>query len=192
MSADSKTQDAEKDPVTLALEDPVVMQRLHAAARASLDRIATMLSSIQRIEEANEIVSNAIKAVLKRRHDYNHNHEVVTWIVGFINNVAREHMRRYLRNPTGPPPDSPQLEDLACDLGRPVSDRVADKELADVLLNQLSPGDRQLLEMKYTLDLTFAEIAERMGMKESAARVKHHRLLGQLRLMCAASGEVQS
>lgn len=192
MTADSQTSEAEKDPITTALEDGRVKERLLAAARSFLGQRAYNLSAAERQAQADEIVSNAIEKVWERRHDYQPNRDVVSWMVGFVCNITREHLKKNARSPTGPPPEAPGLEDLAVDVFRTESDKVDNKDQVDRLLKQLNADEKQLIEMKYYKDMTFEEIAEQMNSNENAVRVKHHRLISRLRQECCTSGEVQS
>ncbi len=192
MAADPRTIPAESDPVATALADAEVSRRLLAAARAFLSRRASTLTALQRVAEAEQIISEVRARALARRGDYDSNRDVVNWLVGFVINVARDHLRELARTPTGPPPDAPRLEDLATDLGRPVPDTVADKELVAGLLARLPREDGTLLRLKYEKDLTFAEIGERMDLNVNAVRVRHHRIIRRLRQLCAVTGEGQS
>lgn len=192
MTADSKTSEDGKDPITIALEDGDVRDRLFKAARASLSQCAHFLSATQIRAEAEEIVSRTIKEVLRRRHIYDADSDIVAWMVGFIFNVARDYARKRARTPTGPPPEALQLEDLAVDMGCPVSDELENREYVERLLAQLTANERCLIEMKYREDLTFAEIAAQMQMNENAIRVRHHRILMRLRQLAGKPGEVQS
>jgi RNA polymerase sigma-70 factor (ECF subfamily) len=183
---------APSDPVVAALNSAVVYGRLLAAARAFLGKWAKTLSGQRIMAEAEEIVSIARTELWKCRQDYNPDHDVVAWMVGFVGNATRNHLRKYARIPTGPPPDAPQLEDLVIDLGRPVADSVADQEFVERLMTQLKPDERRLIELKYNDGLTFAEIAVRTNAKENAVRVRHHRIIGQLRQWSENAGEVRS
>jgi RNA polymerase sigma factor (sigma-70 family) len=192
MTADSKTSEDGKDPITIALEDGDVRERLFKAARTSLSLYAHFLSTTQIKAEAEEIVSITIKEVLKQRHIYDADCDIVAWIVGFIFNVARDYSRKHARTPTGPPPDALQLEDLAVDMGCPVADEVENREFVELLLAQLTANERCLIEMNYREDLTFAEIAAQLQMNENAIRVRHHRIMMRLRKLAGKPGEVQS
>lgn len=181
---------AGSDPVSVALSDPGVTAQLLTAARAFLGRGPS--SAVRRTAEAEEIVSVAQIEALKRRADFDPTRDVVNWLVGFVRNVTRDHVRKRARTPTGPPPDAPKLEDLAVDLGCPVEDATADRELARRVLEPLSADDRELLELKYFDGLTFAEIAARRGMNENAVRLRHFRLRQRLREQYGHGGEVRS
>jgi RNA polymerase sigma-70 factor (ECF subfamily) len=64
---------------------------------------------------------------------------------------------------------------------------VATVESADVraALGRLSRRDRQLLTMRYQLDLTQAEIARQLGIPEGTAKVRLHRARNRLRRVYA-------
>jgi RNA polymerase sigma factor (sigma-70 family) len=193
MTAVSKTSEGGKDPVTAALEERDVINRLHCAARAILGRRIPSLLLAEIIAGSEEIVSESIEKVLSRKHDYSPDcGDVVAWIVGFINNVAREYSKKHFRQPTGPPPDGPQLEDLARDLGRPATDTTEEKEFISRLLEKLPAKYKRLIELVYYEDLNFEEIGERMNLKASTARVQHCRILNLLRELCGVPKEVQS
>ncbi len=192
MTADAIANEDGKDPITLALEEGDVRVRLLQAARAALGRSIHSLSKIQIQAEAEEIVQSAIAEVLRRRQTYDGDGDIVTWMNGYIYNVARDHSRKLARRPTGLPTDALQLEDLSVDLERPATDALEDSELVERLLAQLKPDERCLIEMKYLEDYTFAEIAAQRNMNESAARVQHHRIMMRLRQLAKIPGEVQS
>jgi RNA polymerase sigma-70 factor (ECF subfamily) len=192
MTADSKTCDDGNDPITIALKDGDVRERLFKAARTSLCRYSQLSSPTQINAEAEEIVSGTIKEVLRRRSSYDADSDLVAWMVGFTFNVARDYVRKNARTPTGPPPGALQLEDLAVDMGCPVGDELEKREYVDRLLTQLTANERRLIEMKYRDEMTFAEIAEQMQMNENAVRVRHHRIMLRLRQLAGDSGEVQS
>jgi RNA polymerase sigma-70 factor, ECF subfamily len=64
---------------------------------------------------------------------------------------------------------------------------VATVELADLhaALERLNDRDRQLLAMRYQLDLTQAEIARQLGIPEGTAKVRLHRARDRLRRVYA-------
>jgi RNA polymerase sigma factor (sigma-70 family) len=192
MTADSITNEAEQDPVAVALADPHVECRMIAAARVFLGRRDIALTSIQKQEEATEIVSKVRVEAWKQRKSYDANRDVVAWLIGFIFNVVRDHVRKHARNPIGPPPDIPSFEECVIDSGQSASDIVENKETVERLLGQLSSQDRRIIEMRIFEDLTFAEIAERLEMNENAARIRCYRILKRLRELGDDSREVQS
>lgn len=181
MSVGVATTTTGPDPVRVALADTAVGERLVAAARTFL--AARSGGALAR--DAAEIVQEASTRALARAATFDPSRDVVAWLVGFVINVAREHVRDRAARTA-----APQLADLAADLGRPVADAAADRELVARLLAQLSAADRELVRLVYTDDLPFAEVGPLLGTTETAARVRHHRLLKQLREL-AGAGEVR-
>jgi RNA polymerase sigma-70 factor (ECF subfamily) len=188
MTADALASDDGRDPITLALQEGDVRVRLLQAACAALGRSINSLSALQIKAEAEEIVQNAIVEVLKKRHTYDGDGDIVTWMNGYIYNVARDHLRKLARRPT----DALQLEDFIADLRRSVTDALEVKDLVERVLAQLKPDERRLIEMKYFEDFTCAEIAAQLDMNEGTVRVKLHRIIAQLRQLAIKPGEVQS
>jgi RNA polymerase sigma-70 factor (ECF subfamily) len=182
---------AADDPVAVALNDPGVRARLTNAARAFLGRRASELSPIQRTAEAEVIIQEAAARAWKHRDRFDASRDVVKWLVGFVANVARELAKQRVRAATGPPPDGPGPEELAVDPARPVEDAITDKLLAGQMLEQLPPGDRDIVRMKYWEELTCAEIGERVGLQENAVRVRLHRALLKLKQASGVTGEGQ-
>lgn len=196
MAVETSTTGTESDPLAAALTDPTVGARLTAAARAFLGRRAATLTATQRGAEAEELVAEAKQRAWARRDRFDPSQDVVAWLVTFVSNVAREYARRRARDANsttcGPPDAPPRLEDLAVDLGRPATDRVADRQFREDVETHLTAPERDLIRLKYDEDLTFAEIGERLEMTECAVRVWHHRVVGRLRQQYGVSPEVRS
>ena len=68
--------------------------------------------------------------------------------------------------------------------------RNLNRELVARLRAQLSPEERELVELVYTERLTFAEVGDRLGLTETAARVRHYRILKHLKTL-AGVGEAR-
>lgn len=178
-------------PVAVALKDTAIRLRLENAARAFFGRRAAELSSAQRAAEAEVIVQEVAARAWKQRDRFDASRDVVKWLIGFIVHVAQEVAKRRRRDATGPPEDGLGLEALAVDPSRPVDDAVTDKLLADHLLRQLPPTDRQIVEMKYWDEMTCAEIGQRLAMQENAVRIRLYRAIQKLKQMCGVTGEGQ-
>src|SRR5881227_2023424 len=94
MAAGTTTTNTESDPVAAALADPVVGSRLRAAARAFLIPRTLDLSPARRALEAEEIVSTARLRAWAKRGQFDPARDVVSWLVGFVVNVAREYLKK--------------------------------------------------------------------------------------------------
>jgi RNA polymerase sigma-70 factor (ECF subfamily) len=70
-----------------------------------------------------------------------------------------------------------------------IGDRVLPKETPEYedyrtltkVLETLSDGARDVIMLRYWSELSFAEVAETLGINESAAKVRHHRAMNELR-----------
>jgi RNA polymerase sigma factor (sigma-70 family) len=177
---------SEHDPITAALNDSTVRERLLNSAKAILAGKHFRLSPAQRYHVAEEIVQRVSKRVWERRAEYDPSRDVVLWILGFVRNVCREYRKAHARETTGPPIE---MENLAVDLGRDPCDMIADRAFVEHLLAKLDPLDRTFIEEKYTLDPTFAELGAKLSMTETAARVRHHRIIARLRELADREGQ---
>jgi RNA polymerase sigma factor (sigma-70 family) len=184
-------QEAESDPVTAALADTTVRERLFNQAMASLSRSCAHFTRTRRVAEAEEIVSRATVAALRNRDNYDSTRDVVNWLLGFVRNCTREHARVLARTHTGPPPDGPPLEELISAREQAIQDQLAIREQADKLLATLSPEDATIIKARCYDDKSFDEIAAELGTNANAIRVRHHRILAKLRSANATNEEGQ-
>lgn len=191
MTTHPRTAAEPSDPVDAALADDEVRRRLTAAARAFLSRRARQTTATQIDHDVEDVLHNVCVEVLKKKHEYDPSRDVTAWIIGFVLNVTRDHVRKKARDPA-PACEPCRLDSLAADLGRKSTDAADDRDQAAAILARLPEADRTLLEMRYTEALTFAEIAKRLGCEENAARVRHHRIVSRLRESGGAPGEVRS
>jgi RNA polymerase sigma-70 factor (ECF subfamily) len=101
--------------------------------------------------------------------------------------VARE-------RPPGPPFSSQsasRLVDRILDTGPSPSThalRNEERERVLVALDHLSQRDREILEQRYLEDLSFPEIAARLGIGQSAAKLRHFRALRRIRVVLDVPG----
>jgi len=181
MSVGITTPVTDRDPMRAALDDPAVVERLRNAARA-------FLGPRGYAQEAADVVQLAGVRAWQRRGDFQPDKDPVCWLVGFVINTAREHVKKAARAVARPLSAAPELADLAADLGRPVGDALADRDEVTRLLDRLAPADRELVRLVYFEGLTFAEVGARVGTTETAARVRQHRLLKQLRELAGGGG----
>jgi RNA polymerase sigma-70 factor (ECF subfamily) len=65
----------------------------------------------------------------------------------------------------------------------------ADRVDVQAALRRLAPADRQLLSLRYELDLTQPAIATRLGLPEGTIKVRLHRARAKLRSELITDGE---
>jgi len=96
------------------------------------------------------------------------------WLAAIVRNEAFRQHARVRPDPTAAIEEHEGVED------RRVLETV---ELADLhaALKRLNERDRKLLEMRYSEDLSQAEIARKLGIPEGTAKVRLHRARDRLR-----------
>ena len=125
---------------------------------------------------ADDLVQEAFLRVLRYRGSFRAPSSFAAWLYKIVRNVcldqirSRQHEDRALRR-------------LERDCVNPVSWEHEDERAAVVraALRRLDENQRAILELKRIHGLTYAEIAERVGTTEGAARVRVHRAVKQLR-----------
>ena len=96
------------------------------------------------------------------------------WLATIVRNEAFRQHARVRPDPTAAIEAQEGVEDQRV---------VATVELADLhaALKRLNERDRELLEMRYSQDLSQAEIARKLGIPEGTAKVRLHRARDRLR-----------
>ena len=134
---------------------------------------AVMLTQNRAIAE--ELVQEAFVRVWSSPHTPNAEPDFRRWLYRAISNLARDyHRRRRLETAIrfwDRPPVDPVDE---------VVHRAQDRDLLRALL-AIPFADRQAIYLHYFDELPFKEVAEVLGVSETAARVRVHRALKRLR-----------
>lgn len=160
--------------VHAALNDPALLDRLTGQVLARLNVLLNDKSRVQRRQEAEEIVSEAMKRALEKQDDFEPTQgDLGAWLHGFLTRVTSEFCRKLRKRPLQPP----------ADLDAPESppDQVPDFRLLSAMLNHLSPEDRAIVEDYHLRGYSHREIAGRLGISEGTARQRARRALNKLR-----------
>jgi RNA polymerase sigma-70 factor, ECF subfamily len=121
--------------------------------------------------DAEEAVQEAMARAWRKRHQCRA--APVPWLLGITRNEA-------LRIAASRREFSP-LEDAAEHEDPSPADDVLRRVQVGHALDRLGAADRELLELRYTADLTQSAVAERVGIPEGTVKVRLHRLRNQLR-----------
>lgn len=124
--------------------------------------------------EAEDIAQDALLRAWRRRSTLREAERRNQWLATIVRNEAfRQHSR------TRPDP----IGTLETQEGAEDAQVVATVERADLqaALKTLSERDRELLQLRYTEDLTQTAIARRLGVPEGTAKVWLHRARKKLR-----------
>ncbi|HET6999200.1 MAG TPA: sigma-70 family RNA polymerase sigma factor [Solirubrobacterales bacterium] len=124
--------------------------------------------------EAEDIAQDALLRAWRRRSTLREAERRNQWLATIVRNEAfRQHAR------VRPDP----ISTIETQEGAEDAQVVATVERADLhaALKALNEKDRQLLELRYTEDLTQSAIARRLGIPEGTVKVRLHRARSKLR-----------
>jgi RNA polymerase sigma-70 factor (ECF subfamily) len=124
--------------------------------------------------EAEDIAQDALLRAWRRRSTLRESDRRNQWLATIVRNEAFRQHARVRPDPTSMIETYEAVEDAQV---------VATVERADLhaALERLSDRDRQLLELRYTEDLTQRAIARRLGIPEGTVKVRLHRARNKLR-----------
>lgn len=159
--------------------DPAAFAALYARYR---DRVYWYLRTrTASTDDAADLLQQVFLQALDRIDQYKPKQgPFVAWLFGIARHAASNHNRR--RRPTVP-------WDLVPEVLRPISDDDPESQalhneslarLSDVFAS-LDADKRELLVLRYIVDLSFAEIGLTVGKSEAAARQQMSRLLRSLK-----------
>jgi RNA polymerase sigma factor (sigma-70 family) len=150
--------------------------------RSSRDDLYAYVAGMLRDRSAAEEVTAAVfeRAFRRRRRFDPRRGSGRAWLFGIARNAAIDELRRMRRraelSADPPDPDAPDAE-AAVEAG----DRRA---VISAALAGLEPRERELVAMKFFAGLSNTEIAAVLGISESNAGTKLHRVLTKLREAC--------
>jgi RNA polymerase sigma-70 factor, ECF subfamily len=150
--------------------------------RQSRDDLYAYLAGMLRDRSAAEEVTASVfeRAYRKRRHFDSGRGGARAWLFGIARNAALDELRRRRRQAqlTADPAD---LQSEAVDAH---AEQGARRATVVAALAALAPRDRELVALKYFAGLSNAEIAAVLGISESNAGTKLHRVITELRKAC--------
>lgn len=124
--------------------------------------------------EAEDIAQDALLRAWRHRSTLRDVERRNQWLATIVRNEAFRQHARVRPDPTAAIESQEGVEDQRV---------LATVELADLhaALKRLNERDRELLEMRYSQDLSQAEIARKLGIPEGTAKVRLHRARDRLR-----------
>jgi RNA polymerase sigma factor (sigma-70 family) len=181
--APARSSDVEQTLVAPAREAPaeadLAFEKLYRSSRGD---VYAYVAGLLRDRSAAEEVTAAVfeRAFRKRRHFDARRGSARAWVFGIARNAALDELRRSRRR-------AELLADPA-DVLSPTPDALAEQgaRRATVVaaLARLEPRERELVALKFFAGLANAEIAAVLGINESNAGTKLHRVLTKLREAC--------
>lgn len=154
--------------------DKAAFQELYSRYSGLLYRV--LRRGMHSQADAEDLLQQTFLQLHRARHDFKAGARLRPWLFTIALNLRREYYRRRGRRPEAP-----------LDLGTEPSVRPALAsrfEAARALsraLEQLEPGQREVIELFWLDQLSFPEVADVMGISLSAAKVRAHRGYQRLR-----------
>lgn len=129
-------------------------------------------------DSARELVQQTFLKLHGSRHDYREGERLHPWLMTIVMNLIRDQWRRNKRKPTAPLEREPVAPE------RPAAESLEAQQRAaglHVALGQLTERQREVVELHWFQDHSFAEVARMVGSTEGAVRVQAHRAYTALR-----------
>lgn len=166
-----------------AIEAPTAADTdFEALYRASRDDLYGYVAGLLRDRAAAEdVTAQAFERAYRRRASFDARRgSRRAWLFGIARHAALDELRRRSRQA--------ELAGDPADQGAPGADDAADSALRRSAIRAamatLSPRERELVALKYFAGLANAEIAAVIGVSESNAGTKLHRVIEKLREAC--------
>ena len=169
-----------EQPPPLAADRRV--EDFEALYRRTFPRVYAYAASLLRDRgAAEEVTAQAFERAYRKRRSYRARRgSVDAWLFGIVRNAALDELRRRRRRA--------DLEGDPADLGGAAVEEHAEglvrREAVRAAVRSLEPRDRELVALKFAGGLTNAEIARVLGVSESNAGTRLHRVLSKLREAC--------
>jgi RNA polymerase sigma-70 factor, ECF subfamily len=170
---------AEPAPIAAAQE---VLEDFDALYRRAFPRVYAYAASLLRDRSAaEEVTAQAFERAYRKRRSYRPRRgSVDAWLFGIARNAALDELRSRRRRA--------DLEAEPADLGVPAAEEQIEgairREAVRAAVAGLEPRDRELVALKFAGGLGNAEIARVLGVSESNAGTRLHRVLTKLREAC--------
>jgi RNA polymerase sigma-70 factor (ECF subfamily) len=119
-----------------------------------------------------DLVQQTFLQLHRARHDFRQGAELRPWIFTIAFNLAREQLRRHRRRPESALEATDGSEHAQPPLGQHGFELRSDMSRA---LGQLPPDQREVIVLHFVEELTFEEIAQKLGATAGAIRVRAHR-----------------
>jgi RNA polymerase sigma-70 factor (ECF subfamily) len=139
-------------------------------------------SRVGNAPDAEDLTAQTFLAVIESLPRYQHRDNFTAWIFQIARNKVMDHFRRNhshaeIHESVADPAQSDALEAVIRDESR---------ARLKSLLHLLNEDERELIRLRYTVELSFVEIAQMLGRKEDAVRKSIRRILDRLSIQMEA------
>lgn len=147
---------------------------------------AEALRIVRRHHDAEEVVQEAMTRAWRSRHACRTPEAPLPWCLQITRNEAIRLIGNRRRVPASEP-FGPST-DLKDDKAQARIDRLIERIALERILAALTAPEQALMRLRYEQDCSHPEIAAALGIPESTARVRLHRLHNRIRLLLDAEG----
>jgi RNA polymerase sigma-70 factor, ECF subfamily len=125
-------------------------------------------------EASEDITQEVFITVYNKLYMYNSNYKFSNWVLQIAKNKCIDYMRKYKRVYEANVED---VKELATKEMSPEESAEFKETKSQVLgfISELSEIDRQIVLLKYTQDVTFAEMSQLLEMNESAIKRRYYK-----------------
>lgn len=162
--------------VTAAQRDPVEFIALYDLYLKPVYNY--LLGWSRNVADAEDLTAQTFLSAFEALPRYRHRGHFSAWLFRIARSKAIDHFRKHRREI---PIDMAELSDEGPDLLSQVS-LSQDSARLGMLLGSLEEGERDLLNLRYAADLSFAELASLFGKKEDTVKKTVYRLLARLQV----------
>jgi RNA polymerase sigma-70 factor (ECF subfamily) len=160
-------------------EETAAFERLYRSSRDDL--FAYVAGLLRDRAAAEDVTALAFERAFRRRRSFDPGRGSHRgWLFGIARNAALDELRRRRRR-GDLPGEMPDPDALAPEEGAEVALRRAALRSA---MEELTGRERELVTLKFFAGLTNAEIAQAIGISESNAGTRLHRVIEKLRRAC--------
>jgi RNA polymerase sigma-70 factor (ECF subfamily) len=139
-------------------------------------------SRVENIEDAEDLTAQTFMSVIEALPRYQHRSQFTAWIFRIARSKAMDHFRR---NHSRVQKDASTAETIFDE----TLEQVIQSQTIDslrVIIKMLKEDERELLRLRFVVDLSYVEIAELVGRKEDAVRKSVNRILERLHVQLEA------
>jgi RNA polymerase sigma factor (sigma-70 family) len=153
--------------------DPDAFEELHRRHAGAVLRF--MRKDLWRAEAAHDLTQQTFLQLHRSRHDFRASGTFLGWLLTIARNLKYTYMRQVRRRPpTVPIEAAPVAEDES-------ERRLEARDTLERALETLPENQRIVIRLYWLEHRSYPEIARRLGVKESAVRVRAHRAYRRLR-----------
>ena len=139
-------------------------------------------SRVGNAPDAEDLTAQTFLAVIESLVRYQHRDNFTAWIFQIARNKLMDHFRRnHVHGEINESVVDPAQGDVLDALVRDES-----RSRLKSLLHLLNEDERELIRLRYTVELSFVEIAQLLGRKEDAVRKATRRILDRLSIQMEA------